>query len=214
MSKKPRTTAAGDATRVRILDAAWTLVVERGLGVSMRDIAAAAHVTRQTVYFHFESRAGLLVAMARHRDHAERIGERFRAARAAPTARQALTATIRAWYAYLPRVLPVARALQNAAATDDAAASAWWDRMDAVRLVIRRVIQRLADDHDLDESWSVDEATDILWSITHPRAWDDLINHHGWSPTSLVERHIQIAHRILLAPDDPEARPASRQPKP
>ena len=36
----------------------------------MKDIAAAAGVSRQLVYFHYGNRAGLLTAMARHRDEA------------------------------------------------------------------------------------------------------------------------------------------------
>ena len=56
-------------TRARILDTAWGLVRERGIGaVTVADIAAATGVSRQLLYVHFENRAGLLVAMARRHD--------------------------------------------------------------------------------------------------------------------------------------------------
>ena len=56
-------------TRARILDAAFDRVRDGGTGaVSVKAIAAAAGVSRQLVYFHYGSRAGLLLAMARHRD--------------------------------------------------------------------------------------------------------------------------------------------------
>jgi AcrR family transcriptional regulator len=56
-------------TRSRILETAWKLVRDRGTnGVTIAEIAAAAGVSRQLIYFHFQNRAGLLVAMARHHD--------------------------------------------------------------------------------------------------------------------------------------------------
>ena len=59
----------GRDTRARILDTAWGLVRERGVGaVTVADIAAATGVSRQLLYVYFENRAGLLVAMARRHD--------------------------------------------------------------------------------------------------------------------------------------------------
>ena len=64
-------TAPGEETRARILETAWQQVRERGTAdVTIAQIAAAAGVSRQLVYFHFANRAGLLTAMARHRDQA------------------------------------------------------------------------------------------------------------------------------------------------
>jgi AcrR family transcriptional regulator len=204
MSRIVRPNAAGEATRSRILEVAWQLIVDHGVSVSMNEIADAAGVTRQTVYFHFGSRANLLIAMARHRDHVEHIGDQFAAAQIAPTAAAALEATLRTWFAYVPRILPVARALQDAAATDEDAAQAWWDRMDAARETVGQVVQRLADSGELDRSWTVGEATDILWAITHPRVWDDLVEHHGWIPANFIDRQVEVAQRILLATPSPE----------
>ena len=57
--------------RAHILETAWALVGEHGVqAVTVADIAAASGVSRQLVYHHFESRAGLLVAMTRHHDAA------------------------------------------------------------------------------------------------------------------------------------------------
>src|SRR3954453_10907754 len=100
------TTELSAETRARVLDAAWQRVLESGpAGVSVKDIAAAAGVSRQLVYFHYGSRAGLLAAMASHID--ERSG--FLAALAVARRRQpreALEALLRAWCAYLPELLP------------------------------------------------------------------------------------------------------------
>src|SRR5829696_8490871 len=110
-------------TRARVLDAAWQRVLEHGPGgASVKDIAAAAGVSRQLVYFHYGSRAGLLTAMARHRDEASGFAR-------AVAAGASLEALLRAWCDYVPDMLPVARALEAALITGDEGGSAWPDRM-------------------------------------------------------------------------------------
>ena len=67
----------------------------------MKEIAEAAGVTRQLVYFHYGNRAGLLLAMARHRDETSGFRRRALATRdLAPDA--ALEALLGAWLDYLP----------------------------------------------------------------------------------------------------------------
>jgi AcrR family transcriptional regulator len=50
-----------EATRTAVLNATWSLMAEKKrLDVSLSEIAAAAGVSRQTLYFAFGDRAGLL----------------------------------------------------------------------------------------------------------------------------------------------------------
>jgi AcrR family transcriptional regulator len=70
----PRTPKGAD-TRQRLLDVATGLFIERGYSVvSMRDVAAAARLTKGAVYGHFRSKGQLLVEVIRTRiaegDHA------------------------------------------------------------------------------------------------------------------------------------------------
>ena len=61
---------SSEATRIRILDAAYALFRRRGYTrVSMDDIAAATAVTKRTLYYHFESKDSLLATVldAQHR---------------------------------------------------------------------------------------------------------------------------------------------------
>ncbi len=65
------------AFRLRVLRAALPLVADRGLQVSMDDLADAAGVGRRSLFRHFESRDALLasaltMAMQRYDDHVER----------------------------------------------------------------------------------------------------------------------------------------------
>ena len=74
------------------------------------------------VYVHFRSRAGLLIAMARDRDRRSGFAARVAAARELPPA-EALERLLREWLAYVPEILPVARALEAAAITGEAGAT-------------------------------------------------------------------------------------------
>ncbi len=188
----------GAQTREKILDTAWELMSQRGVSVTMRDVADRVGISRQALYQHFPSRADLLTAMTHRHDEQAQIAQRFIAAAAAPTAVDALAAVIRTWFGYVPDILPVARALYAASATDDAAAVAWWDRMTAATRPVRRVVERLHAEGFLDPSWEPEEATQFLWSLTHLRTWDDLVVHHGWAPERFVERQIEAAKRVLL----------------
>ena len=99
-------------SRERILDTAFELVRAQGANaVTMAAIADAAGVSRQMVYVHFRSRAGLLTAMARDRDRRSGFADRVAAARELPPAK-ALERLLREWLAYVPEILPVARALE------------------------------------------------------------------------------------------------------
>jgi AcrR family transcriptional regulator len=70
-----RTTAVGDATRTRLMQAAERLIAERGVdAVSVRDITAAADTNSASIHYHFQSKEGLIHAIME--DRAERLGER------------------------------------------------------------------------------------------------------------------------------------------
>ncbi len=57
-------TRDAQATRRRILDAAYELFYRKGFGrVGVDDIAAAAGITKRTLYYHFKSKDDLLAAV-------------------------------------------------------------------------------------------------------------------------------------------------------
>lgn len=86
------------------------------------------------LYVLFGSRAGLPMAMVDHPDARSGAGERLASLRTEMPPAQAFEPYLRAWFDYLPEVLPVADALSAAAARGDAdAAAAWGSRMDKLR---------------------------------------------------------------------------------
>lgn len=185
-------TISGIETRSRILEAAWGLVGVRRttVGVTVAEIAAAAGVSRQLVYFHFENRAGLLAAMARHHDAQSGFAERVAACEALPPA-EGIEALLRAWFRYVPEILPVARALEAAEITGEEGGAAWRDRMDSLRGVFRATVKRLAEKGRLGGSWTVESAADWIWARGHLETWQHLVVERGWTPEDFEERTVR-----------------------
>lgn len=194
-------TNSGEGTRSRILEAAWGLVVERGTtgGVTIAGIAAVAGVSRQLVYFHFENRAGLLAAMARHHDVESGFAGRVAAFRSL-TPVEALERLLRAWCGYIPEILPVALALEAAEITGEEGGAAWRDRKDDLREAFRAAVERVYEEGGLSADWTVGTATDWIWARSPLETWQHLVVERGWSPEDYEGR---IVHSILsevLAP--------------
>jgi AcrR family transcriptional regulator len=195
------TAAVRPDTRSRILETAWALALERGTAVPVADVARAAGVSRQLVYFHFESRAGLLIAMARHHDARSGFLARVSDALAARPPAEALERLLRAWTAYVPEILPVARALEAAVITGDEGAAAWQDRMGDLREAFRVAVGRVAADGRLAEGWTAASAADWAWARCQPSGWDHLVGERGWSPEDYAERSVRSILADVLAPD-------------
>ena len=174
-------------SRAHILDTAFGLVRERGAdAVTMAGVADAAGLSRQMVYVHFRSRAGLLTAMARDHDRRSGFAARVAAASELPPA-DGLERLLREWLAYVPEILPVARALEAAAITGEAGGEAWRDRMDGLHAVFRAAVERV----DLGPGWTVESATDWTWSRCHLSGYQQLVVERGWDPRDYVERTVR-----------------------
>ncbi|MEZ5660882.1 MAG: TetR/AcrR family transcriptional regulator [Burkholderiaceae bacterium] len=183
-----------DKTRETILNSAWDLMAEqRRLDAGMAEIAAAAGVTRQSVFYAFGNRAGLLVAMARHRDtrsdHVQRMGA---LAAGAGADLATLQAYVDVWLDYLPIIYPVAIQLEAASLTDTDADAAWRDRMfdQGLRLGLDLIIRRMATAGALAEGQDADHAADLCQTWLLPSAWRYLVVERGWTPAAFAaSRH-------------------------
>jgi AcrR family transcriptional regulator len=189
-----------DVTRGRILDTAWRLARERGLGaVTVAEIASAAGVSRQLVYVHFSNRGGLLVAMTRHQDARSGFRGRVRATRDLEPV-PALEALIRAWHDYVPEILVVAQELEAALLTGGEAAAAWRDRMGELREAFRIAVERVAAAGALADGWSVDAAADWIWGLCQPSNRIHLVAERGWDPAEYSERTTASILREVVTP--------------
>jgi AcrR family transcriptional regulator len=187
--------------RDHILETAWALARERGVQpVTVADIAAASGVSRQLVYHHFDSRAGLLVAMARHHDVAVGFRRSVADARELPPV-DALEALLRVWCDYIPDILPVARALEAAVITGDEGGAAWRDRIDDIHEAFRLAVERVAADGRLAPGWSVATAADWVLARSHISTWQHLVVERGWPAADYVERTVASILGEVVAPE-------------
>lgn len=176
------------STRERILSAARELAEQDDGGVpSMSELARAVGISRQALYLHFPDRAALLLALVAHVDEREELQAGLAAVQAAPDA----AGQIRAWAQMQawrnPRIAPLARALDQARHTDQAASAAWQDRVGNRMRGAAAIITRLREEGQLHPSWNTQEAAALLWELTSFRVWDDLVNESRLTPDRYVE---------------------------
>lgn len=185
-----------DETRDGILEAAWNLMAgQRRLGVGMAEIAAEAGVSRQSVFHAFGNRAGVLVAMVRHRDTQTDHVSRMRQIAATGGDGPALHTFVDTWLDYLPIVYPVAVQLEAASLSDADADAAWRDRIfsDGVRLGLDRILGRMAADGLLPPGQDPKRLADQCLALLVPSAWRHLVVERGWAAGDFVRsRHVLI----------------------
>jgi AcrR family transcriptional regulator len=166
----------------------------------MAAVAAAADVSRQTVYVQFGTRAGLLVEMVRERDAANPRREQVAQAIASPDPVEALVKLARALAGWWPDIHPIAQALYAAALTDDAAKAAWEDRMAHLHGFTEPVVRGLAEADVLAPGWDVTVASDWLAAQLNPLGWVLLVEGSGWDQSLYEERMATIVRDVLVDP--------------
>ena len=187
-------------TRTRILDATVRMLEEHGgRGVRMGDIAKAAGISRQAVYLHFASRTELLVAATRHLDEVLDLDHRLAPSRAATSGIERLELFIDHWGRYIPDIYGVAKALLLARDTDEAAAAAWDNRMQAMREGCRAAIEMLHSEGKLATEWTSKTATDALWTMLLVSNWESLTRECGWSADQYIDWLTIAAKRTFVS---------------
>jgi AcrR family transcriptional regulator len=186
-------------TRSQILHATLELLEEsQGKGVRMSDIAKRAGVSRQGVYLHFSSRAELLVETTFYLDRINGVEERLRTSRSASSGIGRLDAYIEAWGNYIPEIYGAGKALLAMKDTDEAAATAWNQRMQDMREGCQAAIALLEHDNALRSEYTPDQATDILWTMLSVRNWEQMTIECGWSQAKYIETQKSLAKRNFV----------------
>jgi AcrR family transcriptional regulator len=168
-------------TRTRILEAARTLLEQRGYRVGLEEIASAAGVSRQAVYLHFGSRGRLLVALVHHIDKTGDLPKRLARVAKSPNALTALDRMAETVSAYDPQILKIAMVFFDARRSDPEFEAAWRDRMESRRIGFGRVVEWLRRDGVLAPGWTIADATDAMSAIASIPAADQLVGSRGWS---------------------------------
>ena len=176
------------ATRSRITKAASRLFGERGYsGTTMADIAAAAGVAVQTVYFVFHTKTEVLdsayslAVMGEDEPAVPQDQAWYRQALAEPDVSVALQLVVDGLSEILRRVAPLDFAVRTAAAADPDA-SAFLASNEAMRAGgYREIVGLLSRKCPLRENIAEARATDVLLFLASPGAYRALVIERGWT---------------------------------
>lgn len=198
--RKPASKTISDETKRRILVTAWDLIEESGrVDIGLAEIAQRAGMSRQTLFYAFGNRAGLLLAMVRHKDTMSNHVARIRAEAADQSGDpESLVRMAEAWLDYLPIIYPVGILLDAAALTDADTATAWDDRMVGTLLHgLRRLAGRVRTETGHFDN--PDDVADELWAAIHPSMWRRLVVDCGWAPEHFHANRMRVVRRTVEA---------------
>ncbi len=187
--RSPTREEAARSTATRILDAAEELFVEHGYGATtMAGIARAAHVSKQTVYNAFGTKADLLKRLYDVRivgdDRPIPLADRSEVRQLEQDADPirfldgfgALAGRM------LARLGPLLSAVIEGAGAGEADLQSLLDTADRERLIgARGWVGHLAELGALRPGLSVERGAEILWAINSVTTWHLLVRTRGWS---------------------------------
>jgi AcrR family transcriptional regulator len=194
------------ATQARIVKAAYALFCERGYaGTTMAQVAEAAGVAVQTVYFTFHTKAAVL---SRAYDFAV-LGEDplepreqpwYQATMAEPDVTEALRHVIRGVGEITRRVTPLYLVARTAADGDPDTARV----MDLHELGraegYREVVELLVAKAELRPGLSIERATDLLLLLAGMDVYHVLVDDRGWSHDEWVDWTVAtLAEQVFVS---------------
>jgi AcrR family transcriptional regulator len=210
-----RRQAQAAATRQAILEAADGLFARDGyVATTMEAIATEAGVALKTVYVGFGTKAGLLRSLWDLRlkgdsDDAP-VAERewYRATLAEPDPEELLRRIARNSSTVKARIGGLLGVIRTAAAVD-ADASALWELIQSDFHANQRVlVDALATAGGLRADLTVEQATDVLWTINHPDIWLLLVGERGWTNEQFESWFVGALPDLLLSRRAADARPS------
>jgi AcrR family transcriptional regulator len=185
----PARAEATRANRQRILDAARQLFLKRGyVGTTVEAVAGRAGVSVQTIYNTVGGKAAVLkavydVMIAGDADPVPVVErETGRAMLAATDGRTCLALYGRMSREIYERIGPLVPTLLTEGAAGDREVRAFIDTIENERAVgTRGIAEHVASRFGLRDGLGVDEAADILWTLTSPDVVYRLVRRRRWS---------------------------------
>ncbi|MFC3494023.1 TetR/AcrR family transcriptional regulator [Glycomyces rhizosphaerae] len=175
-------------TRRKIIAAAERLFIEHGYGATtVQDVADAAGVAVQTIYFSFGNKRTLMkelvdVVIAGDDEPVPTLERRwFHDATDAPSAAELLERYTAGTAEILARLAPVLKVAESAAATDPELAELWRSDEDPRYTVSAEAARALVSKPDAAEGVGADHAADVLYGLTSPELYLVMVKSRGWS---------------------------------
>ncbi|MEV0088270.1 helix-turn-helix domain-containing protein [Saccharopolyspora sp. NPDC050642] len=176
-------------TRLRMLQAAGELFVERGYGATpLQDIADRAGVAVQTIYFTFRNKRNLLkevvdTAIAGDDEPIATMDRPwFREALEADTAEAQLRAHVAGTRQIMERVAAITEVLRIAAATEPEVTELWPQGPDPRYTVQAAAAEALVAKQGARADVSAEQAADVLFGLLSPELYLLVVRDRGWKP--------------------------------
>ena len=183
-----RRRAQAAAGRRGILAAAQRLFAEQGYAATtMAQVAEAAGVSLKTVYLAFETKAGVIralwdVALRGEPDIAVADQPWYAAVLDEPDPERKLSLTAANSRAVKTRIGEVLEVIRSSAPVDPDLAALWSLIQTDFYANQQVIVQQLYDAGALRADLTVEQGTDILWTLNHPDVWLLLVGARGWTP--------------------------------
>ena len=201
-----RRRAQAARTRHDVVEAARQLFLTNGYGqTKVSAIAEAAGVSVETIYKAFGGKPGLVRALVSQGLEgagplpAERRSDQLQAME--PDPRKVIRNWIRLATEVAPRTAPIVLLIRSAADTDPEMADLLTE-VDEQRLGrMGRNARTLYERGDLRDGITLDQARDILWTMSSPELYELLVVRRGWSLDRVASLQADVMIAALLPPE-------------
>src|SRR5687768_5664184 len=188
-----------EETRRRIIEAACELLSQAGYpDVSLDRIAERAGVSRQTVYVQFGSKRGVLHAVAEYIETASYGTGMVEGVMTISDPVRTMRNGIGDQMAFFQRNADLLRTFYAQNINDPDFGAVWQERLQERWKAIRILMEKLKLQGRLSETWSVEDATDWVWSLTNFQRYDELVLQQGCPPEKLAHRLLESIDTVLL----------------
>lgn len=199
-SAQRRRAAASAQTRARIIRATRDLVPKAGSSLPVAAIARVAGVAIQTIYDHFGSKGGLLMATVNDVQQSSGLYAAFEQVFRSPDGesamRRMLAATVGLWHGAWPFVEFTIRARRS-----DPIVAAAMDNLDVLRFAhFGAIVQRLGDEGRLRHGMPIPVATAEAFALSTATVYEELAVRHPGSLDGAIDAVTRAVLGAILEP--------------
>ena len=188
-----------ERTRQAIVEAAARLWQDRGMhAAGLEEVAAAAGVTRRTIYLHFGSKADLLFAVADEAESRAGLPELLNRLREARTPEDILERLADIQFQYVPLTYEAIRLVHAARREEPAADKVWRSRIRRRLAIFRPLAETIQKLGRLNPSLKLDDAAMLFLVLTSPHMYEYLVVDGGWSLKRYRKHIVRLLREALL----------------